>query len=321
MISVPCPRYVFLFALLGLSPAVVLAEQAGGSVSLGYRTDSLDWNINGGSGGPNILSELEWKDMDILQFRGELSGSNYTGIYFRGQVNYGWVLDGVNRDSDYAGNNRTLEFSRSVNSVDGSKVLDLSGGLGLTFYAGEAEQWRIIPMVGYSYHQQDLRMSNGNQALWDSANADLLGVEGGPVPLGPFGGLSSSYDAEWYGPWLGADIFLDLPARGTVFMRLEAHRVSYFAQANWNLRSDFAQPVSFEHEANAWGGVWELGWQGAPSSTHWVWGASIVIQSWATGSGIDRIFYADGGVGVATLNEVNWSSSSVNFTLRKALDN
>jgi len=321
MISVRS-RHAFLFVLLGLPSGAVLAaaEQASGSLSLGYRVDSLDWNIRAMNSGPDILSELEWKDLGITQLRGELSGSNDTNIYFRGQASYGWVWDGRNRDSDYAGDNRSLEFSRSSNSADGSQMLDLSAGLGAIFSTGIADQWQIVPMVGYSWHYQDLRMRNGNQVVWDSSNAAVLGV-GGNMPLGPFAGLNSTYDAKWYGPWLGADIFLDLQTSGTVFVRLEAHRVRYSAQANWNLRSDFAHPVSFEHRADGWGQVLELGWQEVLSRAYWTWGVSIVAQSWRTDPGIDRIFFSDGSVGVARLNEVNWSSSSINLILRKTLGN
>jgi len=313
-------RVTFLFLGFAFFPLQVLAAdgQSGGALSLGYRSDSLDWSIGGGSGGPNILSELEWRDMDIIQLRGELSGTNASGIYFRGTADYGWVLDGQTQDSDYAGNNRSLEFSRSISDAEGGRVLDLSAGLGSTFYAGETEQWRIIPMVGYSYHQQNLRMRNGNQVLWDSANATTYNPSiVGSVPLGPFPGLNSTYDAEWYGPWLGTDIFLDLQGQGLAFARLEAHWVSLSARADWNLRSDFAHPVSFEHDANGRGWVLELGWQEAPTIRRWVWGVAVALQSWTTNAGVDRTFSSGGGFSDSRLNEVNWSSSSINLVLRK----
>ena len=167
MIVIP-GRSAQLALLLGVFcgfPILSLAasEQSNVSLNLGYRVDSLDWNIHGGSTGPDILSELEWRDMDFLQLRSELSGANAAGIYFRGSAAYGWVLDGVNQDSDYAGDNRTLEFSRSLNDVNGSRVLDVSGSLGAAFFVGERDQYRIIPMAGYSYHNQHFRMRNGNQ--------------------------------------------------------------------------------------------------------------------------------------------------------------
>ncbi len=298
-------RYFLL--LLVMSPSPVMAEdlQSGVSLSLGYRLDSLDWNISGGSSGPNVLSELEWRDMDILQLKGAVSGANGKGIYFRGFVDYGWVLDGVNQDSDYAGDDRTLEFSRSINDVDGSRVLDLSAGLGYTFYLGESDRYRIIPILGYSHHNQKLRMTNGNQVV---------------PALGPFPGLSSSYNAKWFGPWLGVDVLLDLQGAGSAFVRMEVHQATYFGYANWNLRSDFAHPVSFEHEADAQGWVLELGWHQPPSRYRWVWGVTASLQSWTTDAGIDRIFFANGSVGTTRLNEVNWSSSSVNLSLSKAFD-
>lgn len=289
-------------------PAFAEGEQSSASLSLGYRLDALDWNIGGGSADPNILSELEWRDMDIVQLKGELTSTNATGIYFRGFADYGWVRDGVNQDSDYAGDNRTLEFSRSFSDVDGSRVMDMSGGLGHTFFAGESDQYRIIPIVGYSYHAQQMNMSNAIQVV---------------PATGPFAGQNSSYDAEWYGPWLGADVLLDLQEKGTAFVRLEGHWVDYYARANWNLRDDFAHPVSFEHESNGRGWVLELGWNSAPSRYRWTWGVTASLQSWKANAGIDRTFVVDPtspcyGYCEGQLNEVSWSSRSLNLSLSKA---
>lgn len=312
MMFVRCCRVVVLCVLLGGLPGQVLAEGTASesSLSLGYRVDSLDWNIDGGILGPNILSELEWRDMEIFQLRGGLSGANRDGVYFRGFIDYGWVLDGVNQDSDYAGDNRSLEYSRSLSDVDHSRVLDVSAGLGVTYFMGASDQLQIIPLLGYSYHDQQLIMRNGLQV----------------VPfLGPFAGLNSSYEAEWSGPWLGVDVLLNLQDGSTAFVRMEKHWVDYYAKANWNLRTSFAHPVSFEHEANGQGWVLELGWQNAPSRYQWVWGVTVSLQSWETEAGIDRTYlvipeppcngncYSEG-----KLNEVNWSSRSINFTLHKA---
>lgn len=293
------------------------------SLSLGYRVDSLDWSISGAGNpagsDPNILSELEWREMDILQLSGKFSTVNTDGVYFRGVANYGWALDGSNRDSDYAGSDRTLEFSRSVSDVDGSRVLDVSGGLGFTFMAGESDQYRINPMVGYSYHRQDLRMKNGNQTLWDSSNAVIYNpVLAGERPLGPFAGLNSRYDAEWYGPWLGADMFLDLQNGAMAFARLEGHLVNFWAEADWNLRTDFAHPVSFEQDADGYGWVLELGWMDIASRHHWAWGVSASLQSWSTDAGTDRTFFSDNTSFEGRLNEVNRSSYSFNVTLSKS---
>jgi hypothetical protein len=314
-----CFRPGCWLALLGLFPGVALADggQSDITLSLGYRFDSLDWNIADNASGPNILSELEWRDMDILQLKADLVTTNRTGYVFRGSVDYGWVRGGENQDSDYNGDNRTLEFSRSVNAVDGSRVYDLSGGLGFTLFAGEAEQYRITPILGYSYHRQDLRMTDGFQIIPAS---------------GPFPGLNSSYDAEWSGPWVGADFKTNLQGGETLFARLEHHWADYYGKANWNLRtvaidpvSALQHPVSFEHWADGRGWVLELGWHNPSTLYSWNWGVSLLFQRWETDAGLDRVYGANpappcfGNCYIETrLNEVNWSSRSINVTLQKA---
>ena len=296
----------------------------------GYRQDSLDWSIAGNTAGssPNILSELTWRDLNIFQIRGEVTAANANGVYFRGSAGYGWVLSGENQDSDYAGDNRTLEFSRSINGIDGSRVVDFKGGLGVEFSFGAQKKHRFAPLVGYSYHTQQMNMTDGNQTLFDLANLQvLIPSASGTIPLGPFSGLNSSYDAVWSGAWVGADFLLDLEGKGLVTLHLERHWPKYTAKANWNLRDDFAHPVSFEHEANGRGWVMELGWRNRPAHNNWVWGASMTLQRWTTSSGIDRTFLVipappcNGNCYAETrLNEVNWSSRSINITLSKAFN-
>ena len=69
----------------------------------GYRADNLDFNIAGDINGnnPNIISELTWDDLESyqLKFQGSLVWPDI--IALRGSVNYGWIYDGKNQDSDY----------------------------------------------------------------------------------------------------------------------------------------------------------------------------------------------------------------------------
>ena len=54
------------------------------SVTGGYRTDDLDWNIAGDINGnnPNIISELTWDDLESyqLKFQGRLIWPNLVAI-------------------------------------------------------------------------------------------------------------------------------------------------------------------------------------------------------------------------------------------------
>lgn len=149
------------------------------TLSAGYRVDDLGWSIAGDINGnnPNVLSELTWDDVESyqLKFQGSIVWPDI--IAFRGYANYGWIFDGDNHDSDYLGDNRTFEFSRSNNSTDDDYVWDASLAIGYPFRFGHAVVGTITPLLGYSYHEQNLNIADGNQIIPE---------------LGPFSGLDSS---------------------------------------------------------------------------------------------------------------------------------
>lgn len=288
---------VLVLALMAPSGAYALSSDF--SLGAGYRSDKLDWNIAGDTNGsnPNILSELTWDSLKIFElkavYRTDLSEKNY----IRGSFGYGFIYDGKNQDSDYNGDNRTLEFSRSNNDADQGSVWDLSGGLG--FKNQVTPEMTLNPIVGFSVHRQNLSIRNGMQTI----------ASGGTPPLGPIAGLDSSYDATWWGPWAGLDARY---ASGAVALTASAelHLARYYAEADWNLRSDFEHPTSFEH--TAWGGGVVLNAGAEYSATERLsFSANAGYQRWKTLHGNDRTFFTDGTVADTQLNEVNWSSYDI----------
>ncbi|MGD8686846.1 MAG: autotransporter domain-containing protein, partial [Syntrophobacterales bacterium] len=216
-------------------------------LSAGYREDEFDWNIAGNSNGknPNILSELTWDDLQIFQVGVHAKTVIGPGFYLRGIFNYGWIYDGDNQDSDFAGDDRTFEWSRSNNNADDDDVLDASLGIGYQFRLAE-DKCMFTPLVGYSYHEQNLRLTDGVQTVSEPGLAPP-GVT--PPPLGPFAGLDSKYEAEWKGPWVGLDLSLRPTEKLTMMATFEYHWADYEAKAKWNLRTDLNQPKSFTHDA------------------------------------------------------------------------
>jgi len=324
----PFPTVLFLgwFFLLSVSPACPQSPQpedrapaenskTGGpslswatttfDLSAGYRTDNLNWHIAGDlqGGNPNVRSELTWSDLEIYQ----LKLSNRTvikdWIYIRGHLDYGTVASGSNRDSDYNGDNRTQEFSRSLNGVDGNNVWDASVGAGPRFVFFNTTM-AVCPLLGYAVSEQDLNIVDGYQALTAPPAA---------TPIGPIDGLDSRYETRWKGPWLGVDLLLSIPCQEGPFTRIgviftgEYHWVDYDAQANWNLRSDYQQPLSFSHEADGSGFV-----AGAKllfeARNRWGINLGMNVQEMATDAGLDRIYYSDGTIAETRLNEVKWRS-------------
>jgi hypothetical protein len=284
------------------------------SIDIGYRADDFDWNIAGDISGnnPNILSELTWNDLEILQLElglAKIFPYRFVGFVLKGEIAYGFIFDGENQDSDYFGDNRTGEFSRSNNSTEDGNTSDVSIGVGFNppvLSVPISSVWNFslgttFPIFGFSFHSQNLTITEGFQTI---------------PPLGPFPGLNSSYDAEWYGPWVGFELNAKIYKRDVTspahefFFGIEYHWADYYAEANWNLRTDLAHPKSFEHEADGSGRVLSAGYNYF-FNPQWSLNFIYKKQKWETDPGIDRVFFADGTEAATRLNEVNWKSSAI----------
>lgn len=268
----------------------------------GYRVDDLDWNIAGDIYGnnPNILSELTWNNLESFQLKMANKTSFQQQFMLRGSLAYSWIFDGKNQDSDYFGDNRTLEFSRSNNNSDEGNMLDASFGVGWQFAFGRSD-FVMAPVIGYSYHEQNLTMTDGFQTI---------------PPSGPFPGLDSTYETEWKGPWIGLDFTFRTDEKSQItpeietIISVEYHWADYYAEADWNLRTDFAHPKSFEHEADGHGIVFSAVIKFLLDD-HWGLNVNLDYQNWSTDPGTDRTFFSNGTIGETQLNEVNWASYAI----------
>jgi hypothetical protein len=268
----------------------------------GYRVDDLDWNIAGNLTGtsPNIVSELTWRDLESYQLKLGGKGTINRVFYLRGSAAFGWVLSGEVQDSDYNGDNRTQEFSRSISSADDSTLLDATLAIGYPFKLA-SDRFRLIPLAGFSYSEQNLTMKDGGQVISQPPQTQ---------PIGPIAGLDSSFDTKWYGLWVGIDMSFKASNKITLFAGFEYHWADYEAEANWNLRTDLAHPKSFEHEADGTGVLITAGGD-YRFAEPWSLGLEINYQDWSTDAGIDRQFNSDGTIAVTRLNEVNWESLAI----------
>jgi opacity protein-like surface antigen len=295
---------IFLVLTLTLPLSAHAAEfKTDLELSAGYRLDDLDWNIAGNVEGrnPNVLSEYTWSDVETFQTRGGLRVLMNDALCLRASFAYGWIFDGEIQDSDFAGNDRSQEFSRSNNSADDGSTLDGTIGIGYQFKAG---RFRWIPMAGYSYSEQNLTLKDGFQSI-------SLPVPGGtPPPVGSIAGLDSSYDTTWKGPWIGFDLFFQARERLILFGTFEFHWADYKAEANLNLRNDFAHSKSFEQAADGTGYTVIAGASYALKGP-WSLALSCTYERWTTDAGIDRAYYVNGRIVETRLNEVNWDSFSI----------
>ena len=295
-------------------------------VDLGFRTDDLSWSIPGeftGKDGnfyqPNIVSELTWKNITSNYLNGHAAFRD--GQFFvRGDIGYGIINSGDNQDSDYRGNNRTEEFSRSNNKSNGDHLSDAKIGFGLNFGLMPDEvmgpRLQLTPLAGLSSHVQSLRMTNLVQTVSELqfAPSDIQGLPA----LGSHPGLNSSYEARWNGPWIGIDALYRVDQQISLHAEYEHHKADYSARANWNLRSDLAHPKSFAHNATGDGDVLHLGIEMTLADRMTI-SFSVTAQEWKTGRGTDRFYFADGFSDAVPLNEVIWRTQSYLFGLQVPL--
>jgi hypothetical protein len=276
-------------------------------IATGWREDRLDWSISGyvphvdtGEALP-ARSELIWDKLRIWQLRGRgaltvaVEDLPYSAIQVRGEAGYGRIRSGISQDSDFVlAGNEFIEFSRSDNRADRGHVLDLSLAIGPHFRPKQGRTI-IMPLLGYSYHEQNLRITDGFQTIGQ--------------PEGPFPGLDSSYETEWHGPWIGLEVEFQPVERVTLSGNFQYHWADFQAAADWNLRTDFQHPVSFTHDANGTG----IDFSTAAAfefAERWSVELSYNYRKWQTSAGIHNFFFIDGTAAVP-LNEVNWESQAL----------
>lgn len=309
----PDLQHALLVSLLAALPAAKAATDTPMdlSVSVGYREDNLDWNIAGG--GVNVLSELSWKNLAIAQVQATAKLNIKNDWRVRADLGYGAIMAGTNQDSDYNGNNRTLEFSRSNNKAGGD-VRDASIGIGKTLRLLDQTVGKFIyitPSIGLSVHQQNLTMTEGMQTV---SRPDLAPPGTGAAPLGSFAGLASSYAAQWQGPWAGIEALIETGSNLSLTASAEYHVADYSAKANWNLRNDFAHPVSFKHTAKGQGIVGSVG-ASYPVARNWTMNLTLKYHQWSTRAGSDVVYFSNGSVGYTRLNTVIWESTAYNLEI------
>ena len=265
----------------------------------GYRSEELDWNI--GLPTIDVLSELEWEDLQSAFVRLEATVLMPRRLYLRGHLQHGWIRDGRNQDSDFLLPGRMGEFSRSNNEAGGGDVSDVSIGIG----------WRAAPIrlmretymfglsVGYAYSEQNLVIRDGFQTI--------------PL-LGPFPNLRSKYGTRWFGPWVGIEVVGTSPYTRLILTgSLEYHFVFYEGVGDWNLRPDLDHPDSFEHDAHGRGLVAQLGLK-RDIGEHLFVGLGVEWALFSTDGGDDITNFSDGSSVEIDFNEVNWSAFSAKLT-------
>lgn len=264
-----------------------------GKLIFDSRQEDFRWNI--GDTNTNVLSELTWQDLRVAG----ISGTITVALSERWQVTFlaahGEIQRGTNRDSDFAQPDRAAEFSRSDNRAEG-ETADLHSSVRFVPWPTPAF---LEPgfSIGLTNLRQKLEATHGFQSIPDV-----------PPYYGPFPGLNNSYDATWTGPWVGVDARMNISPVWTLTAGFGVSRLTYRADANWNLRNDFAHPLSFRHNANGKGQSELLELTRATANSPLEFGIRMMRDRLKTGTGVDTTFLADGTRLSYSLNEARSES-------------
>jgi len=216
---------------------------------------------------------------------------------------YAKIFYGKNRDSDYLGDHRTQEFSRSDNHANRGEAFDLNAALGYTlcFFC---DDFKFSPLAGYSLQEQHLTMTHGFQVI-DTFNDST----------GRFSGLNSRYRARWYGPWLGFDACYELNCHVKIIGQFQYHFARFEGKGHWNLRPDFLD--DFHQCGWGHGFVSKIGAE-YEFDNRLALGILATYDTFRVTNGRDRVlaeFLGEIVHSETRINEVNWHSFRIEGTL------
>jgi hypothetical protein len=254
------------------------------SVQPGYQSANFSWSIAGNlqGEGPNILSELTWKNVSGPAASMGLQWNAWKQWVIYADVSYASITSGRATDTDYASDDRSdPSFSASLKSNKGQSSA-IRAGFG--YYMIDKKKTRLLVLGGYGVHRQHLRL-----------------MEDGGDPLQP---LNSTYQPKWKGPFAGVNATIAVAGGWETGATLFYHQVNYSADANWNLVEDFMHPLSFRHTAKGYGLEAGLHLQRKLNS---VLGLRVQANyfQWSTGYGVDELYKSDGQVIRTRLNDAS----------------
>ncbi len=254
------------------------------SPSIQYGQESLRWSVAGDTDGqnPNILSELIWKKLQGvragLTIRKRLSGR----FSVQADMSYMGIASGGVSDTDYRADNRQdISYEERLRS-DKGYVLSFDAVV-------QYDVYRVFPMVVTTF----VGFTNSYQHLFMLDNAEAL-VEGKT--------LKTTYTPHWYGATAGGR-FTFYVGKTVFCLEFSGDLMRYAARANWNLREEFAHPVSFKHRATGYGvnGALRIAYP-LWTNVHITFNAGMAYAD--TGDGEDKTFYANGKQVYTMLNGV-----------------
>jgi len=321
VLTVQFPRWVGAsWGFLLVLSSVATAQQYGEARSLLVDAESsvdhtlLRWGV-GATGTPQ--SEVQF---------GLLSATAGLGVSYqfaagrsrwslKAHMERGYVLGGQARDSDYAihlnGNEEyQVETSRIAAEVTGTDSWSTTVALGWNREFGARDPSSSFSLwLGWERAEQSVRMQHGTFVYLSY----LASLTDSTLP-----GLDSRYVGGWTGLWIAAEPHVRVE-RADVSVRAAITIAGHYdGMGTWNLRTNLAQPRSFEHEANGHGYAVEVGLARPLTGTLEARVTGRYVRRFA-GDGPEQVFLADGTIRRNyRLREATFGTAGLALAIRKS---
>ena len=274
------------------------------NTQLEMSDSELVWDIASSASAtttPNVLSELSFRDIRSLGYVINLGYMNRfdNNIAFVLEAEYAdsRIRSGRAQDSDYASDNRTDEFSRSFSDIESDSINYFSLATGIKTRWLNTKGHYLSFLIGYKKHNVDITMTNG---VVEIPEADA----GSLIP-----GLNSTYNSEF------RSIFAGLSTEhvfswGTIGFRYDLYYTDLKAEADWNLRTDFAHPVSFEQIGDGKGYAATLGYT-YNHNRNWDYSIDYVVTKYHIQDGYDQTYFSDTTSFIVKLNNSEYKQEAI----------
>lgn len=250
---------------------------------------NFEWSIAGNIQGnsPNVLSELQFKDIVVIGGNIEASYEFINKIYFNVLYQLGSVTRGKGVDTDYEEDDyQGITFNENFQSNDGNSK---TYKMGLKYFP---------------IHNRNFKLGAGLHYLNSSRKFTLLSPD--------LEDLNSSYNLDLEGFQFSLNPIYKINNLFKLNALISYSRLSYRANANWNLIEIFQHPISFIHVSNAdmkeyqLGVIYDFNKHISLQSTG-TWGTTKVLE------GLDKSFLKNGSEIRTQFNGGSLESLSLNF--------
>jgi hypothetical protein len=250
----------------------------------GFSHGDLSWSFLAPDSAPSFKSKLNIDDIHIYQMAITWRAEPCYNAYTRGKASLGWVLDGnfhesiqeSDRDSRPSCGPYFSEKGHTRGLLDGKTVVNLSYGIGTPLWISHCP-FQLIPLVGYSYYEINLRIVPAKQLTRSHDDISQDYIRHGLCLLRNCC-INNKFVQRLWGPWFGFDLRFNPFCYWNIIGQFEYHIAHFkgirFTNIGYRPFDEFNHSISHARG-------YEAKIENLFNVCHcWVIGFNVAYQSW-----------------------------------------